>query len=211
MPLEFGDDFCPPCELIAWVWRKGDDPFGRHPIAVVDVVDVHLPEIRTISVSDIDCAVLNKNTVSALKNVHCAHVKISTMEKFRMREGKEERGAPRRQKTPRGHLPASVDRLDFLACWLAPTGLTTSSLALKLTIVYAAGSINSHRILSHIHIRSLLLNQRPMKVDFVVPSNCTLHCTGTSSTPPSFPSPPSGSEVKQFFTLLTFLPTDVDH
>ncbi|EDR02007.1 uncharacterized protein LACBIDRAFT_310182 [Laccaria bicolor S238N-H82] len=49
-----------------------------------------------------------------------------------------------------------------------------------------------------------------MKVDFEVPSNCTLLCTGTSSTPPSFPSPPSGSEAKQFFTLLTFLPTDVD-
>lgn len=60
----------------------------------------------------------------------------------------------------------------------------------------STGSINSHRILSHIHIRSLLLNQRPMKVDFVVPSNCTLHCTGTSSTPPSFPSPPSGRPLK---------------
>jgi len=49
MPLEFGNDFCPPCEPITWVWREGDDPFGRCPIAVVDVVDVHLPETHTIS------------------------------------------------------------------------------------------------------------------------------------------------------------------
>ena len=49
MLLEFGNDFCPACEPIAWVWREGDDPIGRRPIAVVGVVDVHLPKIRTIS------------------------------------------------------------------------------------------------------------------------------------------------------------------
>ena len=49
MPLEFGNDFCPPCEAIAWVWREGDDPIKRLPIAVVDVVDVHLPHVHSIS------------------------------------------------------------------------------------------------------------------------------------------------------------------
>ena len=49
MALEFGNDFSPPCEAIAWVWREGDDPVRRRPIAVVNVVDVNLPEIRTIS------------------------------------------------------------------------------------------------------------------------------------------------------------------
>ena len=49
MPLQFGNDFCPPCEPIAWVWREGDDPVRHRPIAVVNVVDVNLPEIRTIS------------------------------------------------------------------------------------------------------------------------------------------------------------------
>ena len=48
MPLEFGNDFCPPCEAIAWVWREGDDPIERLPIAVVDVVDVHLPYVCSI-------------------------------------------------------------------------------------------------------------------------------------------------------------------
>ena len=49
MVLEFGNNFCPPCEAIAWVWREGDDPIERLPIAVVDVVDVHLREIHAIS------------------------------------------------------------------------------------------------------------------------------------------------------------------
>jgi hypothetical protein len=49
MLLEFGDDFCTTCEPIAWVWHKGNDPTGRRPIAIVDVVDVHLPEIHAIS------------------------------------------------------------------------------------------------------------------------------------------------------------------
>ena len=49
MPLEFGNDFCTPCEPIAGVWRKGNDPIGCCLIAIVDVVDVHLPEIHAIS------------------------------------------------------------------------------------------------------------------------------------------------------------------
>ena len=49
MPLQFGNNFCPPCEAIAWVWREGDDPIKRRPIAVVDVVDVHLPHVHSIS------------------------------------------------------------------------------------------------------------------------------------------------------------------
>ena len=45
MALEFGNDFRPACEPIAWVWREGDDPIECLPIAVVDVVDVHLPHV----------------------------------------------------------------------------------------------------------------------------------------------------------------------
>jgi hypothetical protein len=49
VPFEFGNDFCTPCEPIARVWHKGNDPIGRRPIAVDDVVDVDLPEIHAIS------------------------------------------------------------------------------------------------------------------------------------------------------------------
>ena len=49
MPLEFGNHFGPACEPIAWVWREGDHPIERRPIAVVDVVDVHLPHVHSIS------------------------------------------------------------------------------------------------------------------------------------------------------------------
>ena len=49
MPLQFGNDFGPPCETIAWVWSEGDDPIERRPIAVVDVVDVHLPHVQSMS------------------------------------------------------------------------------------------------------------------------------------------------------------------
>jgi hypothetical protein len=49
MPLEFGDGFCPACEPIARIWHKGHDPIGDRPTAIVDVVDVDLPEIHTIS------------------------------------------------------------------------------------------------------------------------------------------------------------------
>ena len=42
MLFEFGNDFGPPSETIAGVWHKGNDPIGRHPIVVVDVVDGYL-------------------------------------------------------------------------------------------------------------------------------------------------------------------------
>ena len=70
MAPEFGNNFCPACEPIAWVWREGDDPVGRRPIAVVNVVDVNLPEIRTISFAHwyIDMIIILL-TVLALLNV----------------------------------------------------------------------------------------------------------------------------------------------
>ena len=46
MPLEFGNNFCSASEPIAWVWHKGNDPIGHRPIAIIAVVDVHLPEIH---------------------------------------------------------------------------------------------------------------------------------------------------------------------
>ena len=49
MPLEFGNNFCTPCEPITRIWHKGNDLVGRRPIAVVDEVDVDLPEIHAIS------------------------------------------------------------------------------------------------------------------------------------------------------------------
>ena len=53
MPLEFGNHFGPACEAIAWVWREGDDPIERRPIAVVDVVDVHLPHVHSIKLGSV--------------------------------------------------------------------------------------------------------------------------------------------------------------
>jgi len=52
MPLQFGDDFCPPCEPIAWIWHEGNHPIGCCPIAIIAVVDVHLPEIHAINLVD---------------------------------------------------------------------------------------------------------------------------------------------------------------
>ena len=46
MALEFGNGFCTPCEPIARIWHKGNNPIGRRPISVVDV---DLPEIHVIS------------------------------------------------------------------------------------------------------------------------------------------------------------------
>ena len=37
MPLEFGDDFRAACEPIARIWHEGNDPIGRHPIAIIDI------------------------------------------------------------------------------------------------------------------------------------------------------------------------------
>ena len=64
MPHEFGNDFCTPCEPIAGVWHKGNDTIGCCLIAIVDVVDVHLPEIDTISLLGEDLAL--PLTVSAV-------------------------------------------------------------------------------------------------------------------------------------------------
>jgi len=52
MPLKSGNDFCMPCEPVARIWHKGNDAIRHHLIVVVDVVDVHLPEIHTISLLD---------------------------------------------------------------------------------------------------------------------------------------------------------------
>jgi thiol-disulfide isomerase/thioredoxin len=49
MLLEFGNDFCPPCKPIAWIWHEGDDPIRHHPIAIIVVVDVHLRQIHALS------------------------------------------------------------------------------------------------------------------------------------------------------------------
>ena len=52
MPLKFGNDFCTPCEPIAWIGHKGNNPIGHRPIGVVDVVDVvdvDLSEIHAVS------------------------------------------------------------------------------------------------------------------------------------------------------------------
>ena len=65
MPLEFGDDICPPCEPTAWIWHKGNDPIRRCPIAII-VVDVHLPEIHAISLVHLNIYPL---TVLAVLNV----------------------------------------------------------------------------------------------------------------------------------------------
>ena len=43
MPLEFGNVFCLPCEPIAWIWHEGNDTIRCCPIAMIAVVDVHLP------------------------------------------------------------------------------------------------------------------------------------------------------------------------
>ena len=42
---EFGDDFFPPCEQIAWIWREGNEPIINRSIAMI-VVDVELQEIQ---------------------------------------------------------------------------------------------------------------------------------------------------------------------
>ena len=69
MSLKFGNDFCTPCEPIAWIWHKGNDPIGHRPIAVVDVVDVDLPEILAISLLVLSGYLTVPLTVSAEWNV----------------------------------------------------------------------------------------------------------------------------------------------
>ena len=45
MALEFGNDFCTPCEPSARIWHKGNDPIGRRAIAII-VVDIDLLQIQ---------------------------------------------------------------------------------------------------------------------------------------------------------------------
>ena len=68
MRLQFGDDFCLPCEPIARIWRKGYDRIKRCPIATVDIdlqeVQRHqlagqVPKCSTHSVSCVECAAAN--------------------------------------------------------------------------------------------------------------------------------------------------------
>ena len=49
MHVKFGNDICTPCEPIAWIWHKGNNPIGRRPIGVVDVVDLDLSGIHAVS------------------------------------------------------------------------------------------------------------------------------------------------------------------
>ena len=95
MLLEFGNDFCTACEPIAGIWHEGNDPIGRRPIAVVDVVDVDLPEIHAISlhslaeqvlsncfthgISCVECAAAHGSAMSIWKNVCSAHSEWSRM------------------------------------------------------------------------------------------------------------------------------------
>ena len=93
MPLEFGNDCFLPCESIAWVWHERDDPI-RRLIAIVGVVDVHLPYYQlgslvhqhdnhsTYCVSTMECAVVSNKVVSTRKNARSAHVEISMMERL---------------------------------------------------------------------------------------------------------------------------------
>ena len=37
MPLEFCDDLSAACKPITWIWHKGNNPIGHHPIAIIDV------------------------------------------------------------------------------------------------------------------------------------------------------------------------------
>ena len=70
MLLKFGNDFCTACEPIAWIWHKGNDPIGHHPIAIIVVVDVHLPKSHAISLSHQNiCMITMLLTVLALLNM----------------------------------------------------------------------------------------------------------------------------------------------
>ena len=48
MPLEFGDDFCSPCEPIAWTWYEGNELIGHSCSAIIVVVDVDLHGISLV-------------------------------------------------------------------------------------------------------------------------------------------------------------------
>ena len=48
LALELGDDIGPPCEPIAWIWHKGNDPIRFCSIAITAVVHLDLREIHAI-------------------------------------------------------------------------------------------------------------------------------------------------------------------
>ena len=68
MCLEFGDDFCPPCEPIARIWHKRNDPIGRRPIAVVDLQEVQRHQLAgresNCSAHSVERAAANGNVMS---------------------------------------------------------------------------------------------------------------------------------------------------
>ena len=73
MALELGDDFCPPCEPIARIWHKGNDPIRRRLIATVDIylqeVQHHqlarqVADCSTHSFSCLECPSANRNIMS---------------------------------------------------------------------------------------------------------------------------------------------------
>ena len=114
MPLQFSNDFCAACEPIARIGHKGNDPIGRHPIAII-VVNVDLPEIQhhqlasfrkhyTHTLSFIECVVASYKVVGTHKKVCSAHVEIPRWRGSD--EGRKERKAPGGQKTP-----------NYAACW----------------------------------------------------------------------------------------------
>ena len=106
MPLEFIDDFCPPCEPIACIRHKGNDSIRRRPIAIVVVVDLDLPphhqfhsleHLPTHSVDGIEGVVASNEVLSARENIRSAHVETLKVERIKMRERrKRERSEVRR-------------------------------------------------------------------------------------------------------------------
>ena len=103
MCLEFVDDFCLPCEPIAWIWHEGNHAIRCCPIAMIGVVDVNLPDIHracyqfgspedlydsqsTHSVSSIEHVVASDKVVSTCKNARSTHVEMLEVERFKMRE-----------------------------------------------------------------------------------------------------------------------------
>ena len=93
MVLEFGNDFCTPCEPSTRVWHMANGP--RRPIAII-VVEVDLQHIifladtfskhSTHSLRFNECAIASDKVVSARKEARSAHVEMSKM------EVREERG-----------------------------------------------------------------------------------------------------------------------
>jgi len=69
MILKFSNDFCTACKPIAWIWHKGNDPIGCCPVAIIVVVDVHLPEIHAMFNSPEHLTITILLTVLAVLNI----------------------------------------------------------------------------------------------------------------------------------------------